>query len=316
VAQLYVDAAFSPEAKARCEAMVDELIAAMERAVRSADWMTDETRAAALTKVSTFTAKIGYPDTWRDYSDLEITPDVHVANRMRAAAFETERRLGRLDEPVDTTEWEMPAHMVNAYYNPLRNEIVFPAGILQPPMFWADGDDAGNFGGIGTVIGHEITHGFDDNGSKFDDQGRFRMWWTEEDRGEFDRRATVLAEQVNAYPLGEDLAVNGRLTLGENLADLGGLKIAFDAWRHAGGRDVDDVGGHTPAQRFFLAYATIWRMNYTPEYLQLLLNVDVHAPSAVRVNVPVSNLAAFAEAFDLGDQATLRLPADDRVEIW
>lgn len=316
VAQLYVDAAFSADAKARCETMVEALIAAMERSVRAADWMAEETRAAALTKVSTFNAKIGYPDVWRDWSGLVITADVFVANRMRAAAFEVQRRLGRLDEPVDAGEWEMPAHVVNAYYNPLRNEIVFPAGILQPPMFWADGDDAGNFGGIGTVIGHEITHGFDDNGSKFDQDGRFRMWWTDADRQEFDRRADGLVAQVDAYPLGDGLSVKGRLTLGENIADLGGLAIAHDAWRHAGGHEGPDVDGFTPAQRFFMAYASIWRMNYTDEYLHLLLNIDVHAPSPVRVNGPLSNLPAFADAFDLDDDAPLRRPDGDRVDIW
>ncbi len=316
VARLYVEAAFSPDAKSRCETMVEELVAAMERSVRAADWMAEETREAALTKVSTFNAKIGYPDVWRDYSNLQITPDVFVANRMRAARFEVQRRLERLDQPVDAQEWEMPAHVVNAYYNPLRNEIVFPAGILQPPMFWADGDDAGNFGGIGTVIGHEITHGFDDNGSQFDEDGRFRNWWTDADRREFDSRADDLVAQVDDYPLGDDLSVRGRLTLGENIADLGGLAIAHDAWRHAGGDQGPDIDGFTPAQRFFIAYATIWRMNYTDEYLNLLLNVDVHSPSPVRVNVPLSNLPAFADAFDLDGDAPLRRPAGDRVQIW
>lgn len=316
VAKLYVDAAFSAQAKARCEAMVDELVASMERSVRSADWMTEQTRDAALTKVATFTAKIGYPDQWRDYSGLSISPDDFATNRMRAAAFDLQRRLDRLDDPVDTIEWEMPAHVVNAYYNPLRNEIVFPAGILQPPMFWPDSDDAGNFGAIGTVIGHEITHGFDDQGGKFDEHGRYRMWWTDQDRREFDRRADDMVDQVNAYPLGDDLAVNGRLTLGENIADLGGVKVAFDAWLHAGGAEAPDVDGYTPAQRFFISYANIWRMNTTDEYLRLLLNIDVHAPSPVRVNGPLSNLPAFAEAFGLDDDAPLHRPAEDRVQIW
>jgi putative endopeptidase len=316
VARLYVEAAFPPAAKARCEAMVDELIAAMARSIRAADWMTDETRAAALTKVGTFTYKIGYPDQWRDYTGLTLTPDAHVVNRMRAAAFEVRRRLGRLDQPVDTTEWEMPAHVVNAYYNPLLNEIVFPAGILQPPMYWPDADDAGVFGAIGTVIGHEITHGFDDRGSQFDENGRYRMWWTEADRAEFDRRAADLVEQVNGYRVGDDLAVNGRLTLGENIADLGGVAIAYDAWRHAGGADAADVDGFTPEQRFFLSYATIWRMNYTDEYLRLLLNIDVHAPNPVRVNGPLSNIPAFADAFALDEDAPLRRSDTDRVTIW
>jgi putative endopeptidase len=316
VAKLYVDAAFSAEAKARCEAMVEQLIAAMERSIRSADWMTDETRAAALTKVGTFTHKIGYPDRWRDYTGLTIEPDAHAANRMRAAWFERQRRLDRLDEPVDTTEWEMPAHVVNAYYNPLLNEIVFPAGILQPPMFWADGDDAGNFGAIGAVIGHEITHGFDDQGSQFDEAGRHRVWWTDADRAEFDRRAEELVAQVDAYEVTDDQHVNGRLTLGENIADLGGVAIAFDAWRHAGAGDRIDVEGWTPEQRFFLSYASMWRMNYTDEYLRLLVNVDVHAPNPVRVNGPLSNFPPFARAFGLAGDAPLRRPERDRVAIW
>lgn len=316
VARLYVDAAFPPDAKARCEAMVDQLIAAMERSIRAVDWMTDETREAALTKVATFTHKIGYPDVWRDYSGLSIDLDAHVRNRMRAATFEVERRLARLDDPVDTTEWEMPAHVVNAYYNPLLNEIVFPAGILQPPMFWPDADDAGNFGAIGAVIGHEITHGFDDQGSQFDEVGRHRVWWSERDRAEFDRRARGLVEQFDDYRVADDQAVNGRLTLGENIADLGGVTIAFDAWRHTVGETASDVDGFTPEQRFFLAYAAIWRMNYTEEYLRLLVNVDVHAPNPLRVNGPLSNFPPFAEAFDVDADAPLRRPEADRVRIW
>lgn len=316
VAKLYVDAALSSDAKARCEAMVDRLIAAMERSIRSLDWMTDETREAALAKVATFTHKIGYPDVWRDYSDLTIERDAHVVNRMRAAAFEFERRIARLDEPVDTAEWEMPAHTVNAYYNPLLNEIVFPAGILQPPMFWPEADDAGNFGAIGTVIGHEITHGFDDQGSQFDEVGRHRLWWTEQDRAEFERRAEGLVEQFAGYRVTDDQAVNGRLTLGENIADLGGLSIAFDAWRSTLGDATPDIDGFTPEQRFFLSYASIWRMNYTDEYLRLLVNVDVHAPNPLRVNGPLSNFPPFAEAFGIDADAPLRRPVADRVKIW
>ena len=229
VAQLYVEEAFPEHAKERCERMVDHLLSAMGEAIRGAEWMGEATKAYALEKLGGFGYKIGYPDQWRDYSALTIERGPHVANRMRAAAFEYDREIGRLGEPVDKAEWAMPAHQVNAYYHPLLNEVVFPAGILQPPFFYAEADDAVNFGAIGAVIGHEITHGFDDQGSRFDANGALRDWWTEEDRAEFDRRAQVLVEQFEGYAVDDDLHVNGRLTLGENIADLGGLKIAYDA---------------------------------------------------------------------------------------
>ena len=210
--------------------------------------------------------------------------------------------MGRLGEPVDRAEWAMPAHSVNAYYHPLLNEIVFPAGILQPPFFYADADDAVNYGAIGAVIGHEITHGFDDQGSHFDADGALRDWWTEADRAEFDRRAQVLVEQFDGYAVVDDLHVNGRLTLGENIADLGGLTIAYDALREAlAGEATAPIDGLTPEQRFFLSWATVWRTNYTDEYLRLLVNVDPHSPARFRVNGPLSNLPAFAAAFAIAD---------------
>jgi putative endopeptidase len=237
-----------------------------------------------------------------------------VGNRVKCAGFEFDRRLKRLDQPVDRSEWEMPAHSVNAYYNPLLNEIVFPAGILQPPLFYADADDAVNYGGIGTVIGHEITHGFDDNGSQFDENGARRNWWTDEDRTEFQRRADVLVEQFSRYEIAPDQTLNGRLTLGENIADLGGLAIAYDAFTsHGEGEDID---GFTPAQRFFLSYATIWRMNYTDEYLSLLARVDVHAPNQFRVNGPLSNLPAFSEVFDVPDGSPMTRSPQERAKVW
>ncbi len=231
VARLYVEAAFSERAKQRCEEMVDHLLAAMGRSIRGAEWMTEATRAEALKKLDGFSYKIGYPGEWRDYAGLSIDRGSHVENRMRSAIFEHERQLGRLGQPVDRAEWAMPAHSVNAYYHPLLNEIAFPAGILQPPFFYADADDAVNYGAIGAVIGHEITHGFDDQGSHFDAEGGLRDWWTAEDRAEFERRAQVLVEQFDGYAVAGDQHVNGRLTLGENIADLGGLSIAFAALR-------------------------------------------------------------------------------------
>lgn len=316
VAKLYVDTAFSPEAKKRCEQMVDGLVAAMARSVESLDWMTSDTKQEALTKVRGFGHKIGYPDEWRDYAGLVIDRESFVGNRMRSAVYEFDHQIGRLDEPVDRGEWAMPAHMVNAYYNPLFNEVVFPAGILQPPFFYPDADDAVNYGAVGSIIGHEITHGFDDNGSQFDERGRRRNWWTEEDRSEFESRAEVLVEQYSGYEVSDDQSVNGRLTLGENIADLGGLKIAYDALLDALEGDEPLVGGLTPHQRFFISYATIWRMNYTEEYLRMLTNVDVHSPNRFRVNGPLSNFAPFGEAFGVDETSPMRRSADEVVEIW
>lgn len=316
VAQVYVQAAFSDHAKRRCEEMVDHLLSAMGGAIRDADWMTDATKAQALEKLGGFGYKIGFPDRWREYSGLMVERASFAENRMRCAAFEYDRQFGRLGEPVDTTEWEMPAHMVNAYYHPLLNEVVFPAGILQPPFFFADADDAVNYGAIGAVIGHEITHGFDDQGSRFDSHGSLREWWTESDRAEFERRAQVLVEQFDGYTVEDDLHVNGRLTLGENIADLGGLRISLAALREAGGLDAEAMQGLTPAQRFFLSWATVWHMNYTDEYRRLLVNIDPHSPAQYRVNGPLANLPAFAQAFDVAEDSPMARPAEERAHIW
>jgi putative endopeptidase len=319
VAQLYVEAAFSTQAKQRCEEMVDHLLAAMGRAIRRVDWMSDATREEALRKLDGFTYKIGYPDVWRDYSALEIERDSFVQNRMRCEAFELARQLRRLGQPVDRTEWEMPAHVVNAYYHPLLNEIVFPAGILQPPFFYADADDAVNYGAIGAIIGHEITHGFDDEGSHFDASGQLRDWWTEVDRAEFVRRSQVLVGQFDGYEVLDGLHVNGQLTLGENIADLGGLKIAHDALLAAASSGIDahdTIDGFTPEQRFFLSWATVWRTNYTDEYLHLIVKSDPHSPARARVNEPLSNLPAFAAAFGIGDGSPMTRDADGRADIW
>ena len=316
VARLYVDAAFSPEAKDRCEQLVDGLLEAMGRSIRDLDWMTDETKGAALAKLDAFSYKIGYPDEWRDYTGLVIDRVSYVGNRISCATYEFDREMARLEEPVDQGEWEMPAHVVNAYYHPMLNEIVFPAGILQPPFFYSDADDAVNYGGIGTVIGHEITHAFDDNGSQFDASGGRRNWWTSIDREEFDERAEVLVGQFSRFDVNGDQKVNGRLTLGENIADLGGLKIAYDAFLHTLDGESESLGGFTPQQRFFLSYGTIWRMNYTEEYLRMLVNIDVHSPNPFRVNGPLSNFPPFAEAFLVDDRSPMRRPADQLAEIW
>lgn len=316
VARLFVAQTFSEDAKVRCERLVDALLGAMGRSIRSASWMTETTREAALQKLAGFSYKIGYPDAWRDYSGLVVTRDSYATNRMRAAQFEFQRQVGRLGKPVDKAEWAMPAHQVNAYYHPLLNEVVFPAGILQPPFFYADADDAVNFGAIGAVIGHEITHGFDDRGSHFDAAGSLRDWWTPEDRAEFDARAQVLVEQFDAFEVADDLYVNGRLTLGENIADLGGITVALDALNHTVRDDAPLIDGFTPQQRFFLAYAKVWRMNHTDEYLRLLVNVDPHTPAPFRVKGPLPNMVAFAEAFGVPEDAPMMRPTAAHAKIW
>lgn len=316
VSRLFIAHAFSEDAKHRCERMVDHLLSAMGVSISGADWMTDATKAQALEKLSGFSYKIGFPDSWRDFSALEIGRDSHASNRMRCRVFEYDREFGRLGEPVDKSEWAMSAHQVNAYYHPLLNEIVFPAGILQPPFFYADADDAVNYGAIGAVIGHEITHGFDDRGSHFDANGALREWWTEADRSEFARRAQVLIDQFDEYEVAEDLHVNGRLTLGENIADLGGLSLAYAALREAGGLDGDDIDGLTPTQRFFASWATVWHMNYTPEYERLQVNTDPHSPARFRVNGPLANTPEFANAFSIPEGTPLQRPVDRRAKIW
>ena len=284
VAQLYVAEAFSEDAKRRCEEMMGHILSAMSDAIRRAEWMTEPTREQALEKLAGFGHKIGFPDTWRDYSGLVIDRGSYAANRMRCAAFEYDREMGRLLEPVDKTEWAMPAHMVNAYYHPMLNEIAFPAGVLQPPFFFPDADDAVNYGAIGAVIAHEVTHGFDDQGSRFDANGSLRNWWTDDDRTEFDQRAEVLVRQFDAYEVFDDLHVNSGLTLGENIADLGGVTIALNALREVLEPVAPMIDALTPVQRFFVSYATVWRMNFTDEYLRLLVNVDPHSPTHFRAN--------------------------------
>jgi putative endopeptidase len=316
VGQLFVRVTFPPEAKARVEALVRHLLSAMGEAIRANTWMTDATREQALAKLGGFGCKIGYPDEWIDYSSLVMDRGSYVGNRMAASAFEMRRQLAKLGMPMDRGEWAMPPHVVNAYYHPLRNEIVFPAGILQPPFFWRDADDAVNYGGIGTVIGHEITHGFDDTGSRFDAAGALRDWWTEEDRTEFERRAAVLVEQFNGYEVLEGVNVNGRLTLGENIADLGGIAVSLAAMHEAVPVDAPLVDGLTADQRFFASYATMWRMNTTEQYARLLANIDTHSPSRYRVNSPLANTPAFAAAFAIAEGSPMALAETERAKIW
>jgi putative endopeptidase len=316
VSQLYVRDNFSPVAKARMEHLVDRLFDAMSDTLKTTTWMGAETREQALTKLDGFGAKIGYPDEWRDYTGLQFEEGEWLANRLASRAFEVKRQLDQLGKPVDPHEWSMAPHVVNAYYHPLRNEIVFPAGILQPPFFTEDADDAVNYGAIGAVIGHEITHGFDDQGSRFDAHGNVRNWWSDEDRAEFERRAGVMVDQFSSYEIEDGLSVNGELTLGENIADLGGLKIALRALEAELAGEEANVAGLTARQRFFMAWARVWRRNYTPEYLRLIVNSDPHAPSDLRCLGPMSNLDSFAEAFGIADDHPSMRDPGNRVDIW
>jgi putative endopeptidase len=295
--------------------MVEAIVEEMRASIRTREWMSAETRRRAETKLDALRVKIGYPDEWRDWTGLALGRDTYAANRLAAARFEVDRQLAKLGEPVDRGEWEMPAHMVNAYFHPTLNEIVFPAGILQPPLFDAGADDAVNFGGIGMVVAHEITHGFDDQGRRFDADGALRDWWTAEDAEGFTKLADQLVAQFDAYTVLDDVHINGKLTLGENIADLGGLALAQRAHERVAA-DAPEVDGLTAAQRFFLANATLWRANMSPELTRTLAGVDPHSPRELRVLGPMSNLNAFRDAFGLPDDAPIMRAPQERIEIW
>ncbi len=298
--ELYVERAFSAKSKERVRQLIENLRAVLKERIEALPWMGPGTKKAALAKLAAFRVKIGYPDAWRDYGALEISRASYFGNVVRAHAFEEKRNLAKLGKPIDRNEWTMTPPTVNAYYNSSMNEIVFPAGILQPPFFYAEADDAVNYGGIGVVIGHEMTHGFDDSGSQFDADGNMKNWWTEEDRKAYDGRTALMVKQFDGYRPLPDQAINGKLTLGENIADLGGLKISYAALAKALGKDpakADPVDGLTPAQRFFLSHATVWRYQIRDEALRVNLNTDPHSPGKWRVLGPLSNLDEFAAAF-------------------
>jgi predicted metalloendopeptidase len=313
---LFVERAFTPEAKARADALIANIKAALEDRLRQVDWMGEDTRRRALGKLAAINVKIGYPEKWRDFSDADVGDYPFVENWLRAAAYEHRRELARLGRPIDRGEWWMSPHMVNAYYNPRLNEIVFPAGILQPPLFDAKADDALNYGGIGMVIGHEITHGFDDRGRRYDARGNLRDWWTPDDERRYLERAKLVEAQFNAYEGVEGMKVNGKLTLGENISDLGGLKMAYLALQKAlSGKPRDAIQGFTPDQRFFLSYAQIWRSRYRPEQERLLLLTNSHSPPRFRVQGPLANMPEFARAFACDPAKALRAERE-RVNIW
>ncbi|MDH5241653.1 MAG: peptidase M13, partial [Gammaproteobacteria bacterium] len=300
VGKVYVKRHFPPEAKERMLTLVGNLVKAYEKSIKELEWMSADTKAEALDKLSKFTPKIGYPDEWRDYSKLDIEADDFYGNLERAALAEYQRLMDRHNGPVDRTEWGMTPQTVNAYYNPLLNEIVFPAAILQPPFFNVDAEDAVNYGGIGAVIGHEIGHGFDDSGSTFDGNGVMRNWWTDADRAEFEKRTSKLVEQYDAFLPFEDLSVNGEFTLGENIGDLGGIGIGLLAYQMSlNGKEAPVIDGFTGVQRVFLGFGQVWSGKYRDETLRLQIETDPHSPSMYRANGAVRNVPEFYEAFEV-----------------
>ncbi|WP_115719961.1 M13 family metallopeptidase [Gallaecimonas mangrovi] len=317
VGKAYVKRYFKPEAKARMEQLVQNILDAYADSIKHLDWMSEKTKQAALVKLSKFTPKIGYPDKWKSYDGLTIKADELVGNYRRYAAFEYKDMLDKLDKPVDRSEWGMTPQTVNAYYNPVANEIVFPAAILQPPFFNPKADDAVNYGGIGAVIGHEIGHGFDDSGANFDGDGNLHNWWTKEDLKKFKARTQQLAAQYSSYYPFPDAHVNGNFTLGENIGDLGGLTMAYKAYHMSlNGKTAPVMDGFTGDQRFFIGWAQVWRRNYREAELRKRLNTDPHSPSQYRANGTVENVPAFYKAFDVKEGDKMYVAPDKRVKIW
>ena len=311
---------FPPEAKQRALEMVNNLKEALGEKIKTNDWMDAPTKQEALKKLAAFKVKIGYPDQWRDYSSLKIDRGPYVFNVLRSDKFEVAREFKKIGKPVDRSEWELSPPTVNAYYHPNLNEIVFPAGILQPPFFNPEADDAVNYGGIGAVIGHEMTHGFDDQGRQYDAVGNLRDWWTPGSAKAYNKRAKAIIDQYAAYEPLPGQHINGELTQGENIADIGGLKIAYAAFKKAQAAHPEDankkIDGFTPDQRFFLAWAQIWRANMRDQETLLRLNTDPHSPGRFRTIGPISNMPEFQKAFDLPENSPMVRPAKDRAKIW
>ncbi len=317
--QRYVEQAFGAEGKQRMLAMVDALERSLDQDIKALPWMTEETKKQAKVKLDAIRNKIGYPDVWRDYRSLQIVRGDLVGNFLRANEFEARRQIAKIGKPVDRNEWQMTPPTVNAYYSPPRNEIVFPAGILQPPFFDKQADDATNFGGIGLVIGHELTHGFDDQGRKFDPQGNLRDWWTAQDGTEFEKRASCIADEYSGFVAVDDLKLNGRLTLGENTADNGGARIALMALEQMMADDktgaaAQIINGYTPEQRFFLGFGRSWCEKRRPEYSRMLVSVDPHSPGKYRVTGVVENMPEFQKAFNC--KAGQPMVRENACRVW
>ncbi len=317
--QLYVDEKFPPEAKAKAEEMIANVIAAYQNRIERLEWMTDSTKQKAIEKLDKFTVKIGYPDEWKDYSELEVSADKGYYDNMTAVSdWNFRDNLSEINEPVDKKEWGMSPQTVNAYFNPFNNEIVFPAAILQPPFYNYKADAAVNYGGIGAVIGHEISHAFDDSGARFDADGNLKNWWTDEDLEKFTERGNQLAEQYSAIEVLDSVYINGKYTLGENIGDLGGVLAAYDGLQmyfkeHGRPGKID---GFTPEQRFFLSWATIWRTKMREEALRSRIKTDTHSPGMYRAYVPLQNVDAFYEAFDIKEGDSMYVAPKERVAIW
>ena len=316
VGQLYVEKHFPAEAKERMLNLVENLRVALGERIKNLEWMSDETKAKALTKLAAFNVKIGYPNKWKDYTNYNVTADSYFKNFHNYVLFENDIDMARLGKPVDKEEWFMTPQTVNAYYSPEMNEIVFPAAILQPPFFNMDADDAVNYGGIGVVIGHEMTHGFDDQGCKYDENGNLNNWWTEEDVVKFNERTAQLAKLFDEFQV-RGYQINGQLTLGENIADLGGLNVAWDAYQMTNEAKANQsIDGFTPAQRFFISYGTIWRNNSRDKYLERQVVTDVHSPAEARVNRTLGSMPHFYEAFDIQPENKMYIAPEERAAIW
>lgn len=317
--QLYVDAKFPPEAKEKAEEMIANVIASFQERIQKLDWMSEETKSKAIQKLDKFTVKIGYPDKWEDYSNMNITAENSYFENMTAVnKWAEEKNLSEIGEPVDKSKWNMSPQTVNAYFNPLNNEIVFPAAILQPPFYDYKADAAVNYGGIGAVIGHEISHAFDDSGARFDSDGNLVNWWTETDLEEFTKRGNRLAEQYSAIEVMDSVFINGKFTLGENIGDLGGVLGAYDGLQKyftENGRP-EKIDGFTAEQRFFMSWATVWRTLTRDEQLRTLIKTDTHSPGMVRATQPLKNIDAFYEAFGIQEGDEMWLAPEDRVRIW
>ena len=313
--KVYVQKTFSPETKERALVMVRQIETEMGKEIQRLPWMSPATKEQALVKLHTVVNKIGYPDHWRDYSSYKVVRGDALGNGERGAAFEFRRWLNKIGQPVDRAEWYMTPPTVNAYYNGQMNDINFPAGVLQPPLFDARSDDAPNYGDTGGTIGHELTHGFDDEGRQFDAQGNLRDWWTAEDAREFEKRASCTSDQYSQYVIVDDIKINGKLTLGEDVADLGGLLLAYLAWKDANkGKDLKPIDGFTPAQRFFIGYGQSWCSAERPELLRLHATIDPHSPPLYRTNGVVSNMPEFQEAFSC--KAGSPMVRENRCRIW
>jgi putative endopeptidase len=318
VGQLYVEKYFPPQAKERMIALVNNLKAALKDRINGLTWMSDVTKKEAAAKLDKIAVKVGYPDKWIDYSSMQIGTNSYYENMMNATHFAVKREMDKIGKPVDRTEWGMTPQTVNAYYNPTMNEIVFPAGILQPPFFFLDADDAVNYGAIGVVIGHEMSHGFDDQGRQYDKEGNLRDWWTAEDATNFGTQTKALVAHYDNFKLLDSLHVDGSLTLGENIADLGGVNIAFTALQKAmESKDMNaKIDGYTSPQRFFLSYAQVWRNNIRDKELTRRLKEDVHSPGEARVNGIVYNIPAFYKAFDIKAGDAMYIPDEKIIKIW